>query len=77
MGSIEAIKPMKIEVKNTEQKNESSTEQESDMKNIQAIGDMLVESKIISKQEANKQVSAIGNFFEGKMSYAEMRAIAG
>lgn len=47
------------------------------MNDIKKCANIIVEHNIISKDEANKQVSAIHDFYNGKMSYAEMRAIAG
>lgn len=41
------------------------------------IAKMLVDNKLINEQEAQKQVDAITRFREGKISYAEMRMIAG
>lgn len=44
---------------------------------IKSIAQVQVDNCLISKEEAKEQVNAIDNFFKGKLSYAEMRAIAG
>lgn len=54
-----------------------TTQTEETMKRIEHIADTMVEHEFISTEEAKKQVTAINDFFKGKMSYAEMRAIAG
>jgi SUMO ligase MMS21 Smc5/6 complex component len=41
------------------------------------IANILVSNNIISQQEADTQLGAVSAFFQGKMSYAEMRALAG
>lgn len=44
---------------------------------IHAIATTLVNNNVITADEAKTQVTAINNFFEGKISYAEMRRLAG
>lgn len=46
-------------------------------KEIHAIKDALVTNNFISAEEGEKQLTAIEKFYQGKLSYAEMRAIAG
>lgn len=55
----------------------TSAYQDHVVDDVGRIADTLVSNSMISKDEANKQVDAIRLFREGKMSYAEMRMIAG
>lgn len=47
------------------------------MTQVEVIGNMLAESGRVTKEEAAKQVDSIRDFEQGKMSYAEMRMLAG
>lgn len=44
---------------------------------VKMIADGMVRHNVISAEEGEKQLSAIQSFYQGKMSYAEMRMIAG
>jgi hypothetical protein len=44
---------------------------------IEDIGQGLVRHGLLTNEEAHEQTSAIKKFMDGKMSYAEMRMIAG
>lgn len=70
---VDVDEPQMIVVK-PQSKND---EVQNEMKKIEDIGNVLVESNLLTKEEADQQVTAIGDLFTGKMSYAEMRAIAG
>jgi len=73
---IDAIAPKQVcPVAQSKEKVLAWTEKE--MNSINHIADTLVQNNIISNEEAKTQVTAINDFFTGKMSYAEMRAIAG
>lgn len=56
---------------------QQSAAKQKTMQEVETIGQCLVSSGNITQEEANKQVSAIQACMEGKLSYAEMRAIAG
>lgn len=44
---------------------------------VEKTADTMVKHELITREEAKTQIAAINNFFQGKLSYAEMRAIAG
>jgi hypothetical protein len=44
---------------------------------IRHIADLLVSENMVTREDAQNQVDTIKAFFNGTMSYAEMRAIAG
>lgn len=44
---------------------------------FEKIAQTMVDNKIITQDDANTQLSAIQQFQQGKLSYAEMRMIAG
>lgn len=44
---------------------------------INTIASTMVTNNFLSTTEAQTQVNAINAFYEGKMSYAEMRLLAG
>lgn len=44
---------------------------------ISVIANAMVNNDLITEHEAREQVAAINNFFEGKITYAEMRMRAG
>lgn len=48
-----------------------------DMKPFNKVAKILVDTKMISQEDATTQLTAIEKFQKGKLSYAEMRAIAG
>lgn len=61
-----------------QQKKQKSEESKTKaMQDINMCADILVQNKLISREEAKKQVDSIQAFFNKKMTYAEMRSIAG
>jgi len=51
--------------------------EERNVATIKRLANVMVDNNLISQSDAVQQVGAIRDFFSGKLSYAEMRMLAG